>query len=88
MTERAWLSWRRASILTSLPRAVLRPLLREAGVDLFRPTPRRELVDAEGLRRWMETRRVPSAEASAAVHDTVRARVRARMAEHRGEPTP
>lgn len=78
-----WLSWRRASIKTGLPARVLRELLVQAGVRLYRPTPRRELVDVEQLEDWMVQQRVPTAEEAARISGTVRARVLARMAQRR-----
>ena len=81
--QKQWLSRRAASVKTSMRWTELRPLLKAAGVDLFRPTPRRELVDAEGLDRWMRSCRVPTDEERLDHADVIRARVLDRMAARR-----
>lgn len=78
-----WMTQRKVSMRTSLPWKVVEPLLRTAGVTMYRPTPRRLLVDADGVEQWMASCRVPTDEQREAHADVVRARVLERMAAQR-----
>lgn len=78
-----WLTWRKAVLRTSIPKLELRPMLVSAGVALYRPSRRRELIDGDQFESWMRSQRAANTEERARLRISIRARAMQDLAARR-----